>query len=174
MLPKPGPCRLSLPMWLCFFPLRCFSGFVFDLRFHVLLLAHFVSFFCLSFFWGGEFRFVSDFSCYKNRFMCFFFRKTCLTNIFHFSPASFFLIVFVGNTNTNVRKLHVSTMTSQRATRDPTTQQQGWRCGLVSLWRLDRTRGSQQDIHSARMLGSPGRLWMAPYHHNEQETHCAL
>ena len=50
-----------------------------------------------------------------------------------------------GNTHTNVRKLHVSTMTSQHATRDPTTQQQGWRFGLVSPWRLDHTRGSRQD-----------------------------
>ena len=72
-----------------------------------------------------------------------------------------------GNTNTNVRRLHVSRMTSQHATRDPTTQQQGWRFGLVSPWRQDHTRGSRQDIHSARVPGSPGRLWMARYHHND-------
>ena len=36
-----------------------------------------------------------------------------------------------GNTYSNVRRLHVSTMTPQHATRDPTTQQQGWRFGLV-------------------------------------------
>ena len=42
-------------------------------------------------------------------------------------------------------------MTLQHATRDPTTQQQGWRFGLVSPWRLDHTRGSRQDIHSTRV-----------------------
>ena len=78
----------------------------------------------------------------------------------------------MGNTNTNVRKLHVSTVTSQHATRDPTTQQQGWPFGLVSPWRQDHTRGSQQDIHSTRVLGSPGRLWMARNRHNAQENHC--
>ena len=54
---------------------------------------------------------------------------------------------------------HVST--HEHATRDPTTQQQGWRSDLVSPWRLDHTRGSRQDIHSTRVPGSPGRLWMA-------------
>ena len=72
-----------------------------------------------------------------------------------------------GNTDTNVRKRHVSMMTSQHATRNPpTTQQQGWRFGQVSPWRLDHTRGSRQDIHSTRVPGSPGRLWMARYHHD--------
>ena len=72
-----------------------------------------------------------------------------------------------GNANTNVRKLHVSTMTSQHATRDPTTQQQGGHFGLVSSWRLDHTRGFRQDIHSTRVPGSPGTLWMARNHHND-------
>ena len=49
----------------------------------------------------------------------------------------------------------------EHATRDPTTQQQGWRSDLVSPWRLDHTRGSRQDIHSTRVPGSPGSLWMA-------------
>ena len=49
----------------------------------------------------------------------------------------------------------------EHATRDPTTQQQGWRSDLVSPCRLDHTRGSRQDIHSTRVPGSPGRLWMA-------------
>ena len=40
-----------------------------------------------------------------------------------------------GNTNTNVRKLHASTMTTQHATQPH--NQQGWRFGLVSPWRLD-------------------------------------
>ena len=31
-------------------------------------------------------------------------------------------------------------MTKGQNTRDPTTQQQGWRFGLVSPWRLDHTR----------------------------------
>ena len=46
----------------------------------------------------------------------------------------FFFHVFFfdccGNTNTDVRKLHDSTKTSQHGTRDPTTQQQGWRLWL--------------------------------------------
>ena len=62
-----------------------------------------------------------------------------------------------GDAYTNVRKLHDSTKTSQ---------QQGWRSFLVSPWRLDHTRGSRQDIHSARVPGSPGRLWMARNQHN--------
>ena len=41
-------------------------------------------------------------------------------------------------------------MTSQHATRDPTTQQQGWRSDQVLPWRLDHTPGSRQDIHSTR------------------------
>ena len=40
-----------------------------------------------------------------------------------------------------------STMTPQHATRDATTQQQGWSSDLVSPWRLDPTRGSQQPYH---------------------------
>ena len=71
------------------------------------------------------------------------------------------MVRICGNTNTNVRKLHDSTKTSQHATRDPTTQQQGWRFGLVSPWRLDHTRGSRQDIHSTRVPITMGRLWMA-------------
>ena len=74
------------------------------------------------------------------------------------------------DTNTNVLKLHDSTKTSQHATRDPTTRQQGWRSGLVSPWRLDHTRGSRQDIHSARV---PITM-MARNHHNRQANHCAL
>ena len=62
-----------------------------------------------------------------------------------------------GNANTNVRKHHDSTKTSQHTTRDPTLQQQDWRFSLVSPWRLDHTRGSRQDIHSTRVPGSPGR-----------------
>ena len=69
-----------------------------------------------------------------------------------------------GDTNTYVRKLHDPTKTSQHATRDTTTQQQGW------PWRLDNTRGSRQDIHSARVPGSPGRLWMARNHHDLKKT----
>ena len=84
------------------------------------------------------------------------------------------IVIICGDTNTNVRKLHDSTKTSQHATGDPTTQQLGWRFGPVSPWRLDHTRGSGQDIHSTRVPGSPGRLWMARYHHNAQEMHCAL
>ena len=76
--------------------------------------------------------------------------------------------------DTNVLKLHDSTKTSQHATRDPTTQQQGWRSGLVSRWRLDHTRGSRQEIHSSRVPITMGRLWMARNHHNCQENHCAL
>ena len=54
-----------------------------------------------------------------------------------------------GDANTNVCKLHVSTKTSQHATRDPTTQQQGWRFGPVSPWRLDDTLcpGKTSTVH---------------------------
>ena len=31
-----------------------------------------------------------------------------------------------------------------------------------------------QDIHSTRVPITMGRLWMARYHHNAQEMHCAL
>ena len=49
---------------------------------------------------------------------------------------------------------------------DPTTQQQGWRFGLVSPWRQDHTRGSRQDIHSTQEPITMGRVWMAKNHHN--------
>ena len=63
-------------------------------------------------------------------------------------------------------KLHDSTKTSQHATRDPTTQQQGWRFGPVSPLRLDHTHRSRQDIHSTRVPITMERLWMARNHHN--------
>ena len=98
--------------------------------------------------------------------------QRCVLRAARINAANFRLKISVitelcGHTNTNVRKLHVSTMTSQHATRDPTTQQQGWRFGLVSPWRLDHTRGSRQDIHSTRVPITMGRLWMARYHHND-------
>ena len=92
-----------------------------------------------------------------------------ITNLVH----KFIPMPQCGNTNTNARKLHVFTVTSQHATRDPTTQRQGWRFCQVSPWRPDHTRGSRQDIHSTRVPITVGKL-MARYHLNVQKMHCTL
>ena len=74
-----------------------------------------------------------------------------------------------------IRVFHVSMMTS--TTRDPTTQQQGWRSDLVSPWGPDHTRGSRQghpQYTGAHHDGEAVDVPTPPLTTCDTKEHCAL
>ena len=184
---------LVFPFPIVFQYFQCFF-FVFFFIVSVLFLVvsfFFLFFFCFFFplfvfFFLSFLLFFLKYFCFSGALACIIMHALLVScpftcQAFNVVRRAFFLraIVFFlwkcrfmgcGDANTHVRKLHDSTKTSQHATRDPTTQQQGWRYGLVSPWRLDHTCGSRQDIHSTRVPIKMGRLWMARHHTTDNRS----